>query len=68
MSPTSLEIRKSLHNFLRSVRGLNNKTAKKVMEALEDMATEASRSYDPDYIWPESITEESNEPVDELGE
>ena len=68
MSPSSLEIRKALHNFLRSVRSFNNKTAKKVMEAMEDMATEAGRSFDPDYIWPESVTEESDEPVDELGE
>ena len=68
VSPSSLQIRKALHNFLRSVRGLNNKTAKKVMEAMEDMATEAGRSFDPDYIWPEAVTEESDEPVDELGE
>ena len=68
ISPSSLEIRKALHNFLRSVRSLNNKTAKKVMEAMEDMATEVGRSYDPEYIWPEAVTEESEEPVNELGE
>ena len=68
VSPSSLEVRKALHNFLRSVRGLNNKTAKKVMEAMEDMATEVGRCYDADYIWPEAVTEESEEPVNELGE
>ena len=68
VSPSSLEVRKALHNFLRSVRSLNNKTAKKVMEAMEDMAAEAGRCYDADYIWPEAVTEESEEPVNELGE
>ena len=68
ISPSSLEIRKAVHNFLRSVKSLNNKSAKKVMEAMEDMTTEVSRSYEPDYIWPEAVTEESDEPVDELGE
>ena len=68
VSPSSLEIRKLLHNFLQSVRSLNNKTAKKVMKAMEDMVTEAGRSYDPEYIWPEAVTEESEEPVNELGE
>ena len=68
IGPSSLEIRKALHNFLRSVRSLNNKSAKKVMEAMDDMATEVGRSYEADYIWPESVNEESEEPVDELGE
>ena len=35
---------------------------------MEDMATEVGRSYEADYIWPESVTEEGDEPVDELGE
>ena len=38
------------------------------MEAMKDIATEAGRNYDPDCIWPEAVTEESDEPVDELGE
>ena len=50
------------------MKSLNNKSAKKVMEAMEDMATEVGRSYEADYIWPESVTEEGDEPVDELGE
>ena len=52
--PTSLEIRTAMHNFMRTVRAYNNKTAKKVIEAMEDMTTEVNKSYDPDFIWPDA--------------
>ena len=68
ISPTSLEIRTALHNFLRTVKGLNNKSAKKVMEAMEDMNTEVAKTFEPEFIWPEAAGVESEEPVDELGE
>ena len=32
------------------------------------MQWRTGRSYDPDYIWPEAVAEECDEPVDELGE
>ena len=65
--PTSLEIRTSLHNFMRTVKGFNNKSAKKVMEAMEDTAAEVAKNYEPEVIWPEAASVESDEPVDELG-
>ena len=65
--PTSLEIRTSLHNFMRTVKGFNNKSAKKVMEAMEDTAAEVAKNFEPEVIWPEAASVESDEPVDELG-
>ena len=64
--PTSMETRKALHSFMRSCKGLNNKTAKKVMEALLDLE-ELNKSIDPEFIWPEAADVESDEPFDELG-
>ena len=65
--PTSMEIRKALHSFMRTCKGLSNKAAKKVMEALED-TDELNKSIDPEFIWPEAAETESEEPVEELGE
>ena len=65
--PTSLEVRTALHNFMRTVKGFNNKSAKKVMEAMEDITAEMAKNYDPELIWPEAVSVESDEPVDELG-
>ena len=65
--PTSMEIRKGLHSFMRTCKGFNNKSARKVMESLED-ATEHSKPFEPDFIWPEAAEVEGEEPVDELGE
>ena len=65
--PTSLEVRTALHNFMRTVKGFNNKSAKKVMEAMEDITVEMAKNYDPELIWPEAASVESDEPVDELG-
>ena len=68
ISPTSLEVRTALHIFMRKVRGFNSKSAKKVLEAMEDTATELAKNYDPEMIWPEAASVEGDDPVDELGE
>ena len=68
ISPSSMEIRTALHNFLRTVKSLNNKSAKKVIEAMEDMNTEVAKTFDPEFVWPEAAGVETDEPVDELGE
>ena len=65
--PTSWEIRVSLHNFLRTSKGFNNKSAKKTLEAMEDIAAEASKAFEPEIIWPEHTAAEGDEPVDDLG-
>ena len=65
--PSSLEIRKALHSFMRSCKGMNNKTAKKVLEAIEDTA-ELNKNFDPEFLWPEAPETESNDPMDEFGE
>ena len=67
MFPSSLEIRKALHAFMRSCKGMNNKTAKKVLEAIEDTA-ELNKTFDPEFLWPEAPETESEDPVDEFGE
>ena len=66
ISPSSPNIRKALNNFLRRVSGLNNKSAKKEMKSMEDMATDIVRSCEADYIWPES-GKKSPENVAKLG-
>ena len=65
--PSSLEVRKALHSFMRSCKGLNNKTAKKVLEAMEDTA-ELNKNFDPEFLWPEAPETESEDLVDEFGE
>ena len=66
--PTSLEVRTALHNFMRTGKGFNNKTAKKVLEAMEDAPAEVAKNYESEFIWPEAASVEGDEPVDELGE
>ena len=65
--PSSWEIRVALHNFLRSCKGFNNKSAKKTLEAMDDIAAEASKNFEPECIWPEHVAAEGDEPIDELG-
>ena len=66
--PSSWDIRSALFNFMRTVKGFNNKSVKKIMEAMDDIETELSRSLDPEFVWPECVASEGDEPVeDELG-
>ena len=66
--PSSWDVRVALHSFLRSCKGMNNKSAKKTLEAMEDIATEAAKSLDPEFLWPEHAAAEGEDPVDDLGE
>ena len=34
---------------------------------MEDIAVEMAKNYDPELIWPEAVSVESDKPVDELG-
>ena len=65
--PNSWDIRVATNSFLRSSKGFNSKTAKKVMEAMDDMDTEMSRSFEPEFLWPEHASSEGEEPVEDLG-
>ena len=42
-----------LNAFMQTCKGFNDKSAKKVMESLEDTA-EHSKQLEPEYIWPEA--------------
>ena len=66
--PSSWDIRVALHCFLRTCKGFNNKSAKKTLEAMEEIEIEAAKSLDPEYLWPEHASSEGEEPVDELSE
>ena len=63
--PSSLEIRKALHSFMRSYKGMNNKTAKKVLKAIRHCG---HKNFHPEFLWPKAPETESNDPVDEFGE
>ena len=57
-----------LLSITSTVNGFNNKSAKKVMEAKEDTAAKVDKNYEPELIWTDAASAESDEPVDELGE
>ena len=65
--PTSWEIRVALHAFMRSCKGFNNKSAKKTIDAMEEIAAESARNFEPECLWPEHVAAEGEEPIDELG-
>ena len=64
--PTSMEIRKALAKFLRTVQGLNNRIPKKLPEAIEEIKRSQTPS-EPEWIWPLPHEEESLEPLEETG-
>ena len=63
---TSMDIRKGLAKFLRTVQGFNSKLPKKLQEAIEEVKKNAAPS-EPDWIWPEHLEVESTEPMVEEG-
>ena len=62
----SMEIRKALAKFLRSVLGFNNRIPKKLPEALVEIKR-APNPIEPEWIWPEAHAVESLEPSEEKG-
>ena len=62
----SMEIRKSLAKFLRSVLGFNNRIPKKLPEAMAEIK-KSQNPIEPEWIWPEAHTVESLEPLEEQG-
>ena len=62
----SMDIRKALSKFLRTVQGLNNKLPKNLDEAFEEVKKNASPS-EPEWIWPPHHEVESEEPLVEQG-
>ena len=64
--PTSMEIRKALAKFLRTVQGLNNRIPKKLPEAIEEIKRNPTPT-EPEWIWPLAHEEESLDPLEEAG-
>ena len=65
--PSSWEIRVALHGFIRSCKGFNSKSAKKTLEAMEEVAVEAAKEFEPEFVWQEHAAAEGEEPEVELG-
>ena len=58
----SIDVRRGLAKFLRTVQGLNNKQPRKLEEAFEEVKSKATPS-EPEWIWPPSHEIESNKPL-----
>ena len=63
---TSLDIRKGLAKFLRTVQGVNNKMPKNLHEAFEEAKRNPTPS-EAEWIWPEHHEVESIEPIEQQG-
>ena len=66
MRVLSIDVRRGMAKFLRTVQGLNNKQPRKLEEAFEEVKSKATPS-EPEWIWPPSHEIESNEPLVEQG-
>ena len=63
---SSMEVRKAMFKFLRSVLGFNNRIPKKLTEAMAEIK-KVQNPVDPEWIWPEAQELESLEPLEEQG-
>ena len=63
----SIDVRRGLAKFLRTVQGLNNKQPRKLEEAFEEVKSKAAPA-EPEWIWPTSHEIESDEPLVEQGQ
>lgn len=63
---SSMEVRKSMFKFLRTVLGFNNRIPKKLTEAMAEIK-KTQNPVDPEWIWPEAHELESLEPLEEQG-
>ena len=67
MNISSMDIRKGLAKFLRTVQGFNNKLPKTLSEAFDEVKKNAVAAVEPEWIWPAHHEVESDEPLVEQG-